>query len=249
MYLSLINSSPVRCVSYFAYVSNSSRKVCVLLCIIMFLIALAVHLSTYLSSIGQTRSRRRWVGGLQYWMCVRATRGKFWLVFVLCLFVCLFVCVDRLAAGGVCKQCLICKLFANCLFAKNPAPAGVCKQCLFANCLQTELLANGCRILLLGMKVLFFPVDIVLFLGMKVLFFPVAQLAASQVDPRCLRRPPGPPSVTHNLPRNHVCVRAALGKFWLVFVLCFCVCKQCLFANCLQTVCLLENFANTQPCN
>jgi len=133
---------------------------------------------------------KRWVGGLQHWMCVRATRGKFWLVFVLCLFVCLFVCVDRLAAGGVCKQCL------------------------FANCLQTELLANGCRILLLGMKVLFFPVDIVL-LGIG-----------------------GGASVTHNLPRNHVCVRAALGKFWLVFVLCFCVCKQCLFANCLQTVCL-----------
>ena len=147
---------------------------------------------------------------------------------------------------GVCLQfanCLqtpvcLCLFHCLCLFAKNPAPAGVCKQCLFANCLQTELLANGCRILLLGMKVLFFPVDIVLFLGMKVLFFPVAQLAASQVDPRCLRRPPGPPSVTHNLPRNHVCVRAALGKFWLVFVLCFCVCKQCLFANCLQTVCL-----------
>ena len=48
------------------------------------------------------------------------------------------------------------------MFANSACLQTVCKQCLFANCLQTELLANGCRILLLGMKVLFFPVDIVL---------------------------------------------------------------------------------------
>ena len=68
----------------------------------------------------------------------------------------------------------VCKLFANtclfvfvcvclCLFAKSPAPAGVCKQCLFANCLFVERIWQTDAILLLGMKVLFFPVDIVLF--------------------------------------------------------------------------------------
>ena len=61
----------------------------------------------------------------------------------------------------VCKHLFVCVCW--CLFAKNPAAAGVCKQCLFANCLFVERIWQTDAILLLGMKVLFFPVDIVLF--------------------------------------------------------------------------------------
>ena len=108
-----------------------------------------MHLSTYLSSTGQTDAEPEAVGGRSAALDVCARNARKILACVCFVFLCL-------------QTVPVCKLFANCLFAKNPAPAGVCKQCLFANCLFVERIWQTDAILLLGMKVLFFPVDIVL---------------------------------------------------------------------------------------